>query len=551
MVSGSGGSGGTGEHAVVAPGDSDAVRPPAGPREIGAAHPPAAPRDADDRHPPTALRRLALPRLVIAGTGSGVGKTTVACGLIAALRARGEQVQGFKVGPDYIDPSYHALASGRPGRNLDAYLAGPEMVAPLLAHGAAGATVAVVEGVMGMFDGASGRGELASTAHVAKLVAAPVLLVVDAQATARSVAAIVHGFRTFDPAVRVAGVIFNRVGSPHHEQLLREAVAPLGVPVVGALPRDPRLATPERHLGLIPAGEREAAARRTLAELGEALARHLNLELAMAIARSAPPLDTSPWSPGGVLAPGLGEHRQPVTVAVAGGPAFSFLYRENLELLAAAGVELAAFDPARDEELPAGTAGLLLAGGFPERYSSELAANARLRAAVRDLCAAGAPVLAECGGLLYLCESLDGKPMCGVIPARAWMTERLTLGYREAQALARSGWLAAPAAVRGHEFHYSQVEPADGDQLARALGWQSAWLLRSRSGERREGFVRGGVHASYLHTHWAAFPEMALRFAGAVRAWASAHAGAPTAAGQRPRDARESAGRASGVAQPT
>jgi cobyrinic acid a,c-diamide synthase len=205
-----------------------------------------------------------IPRIVIAGTSSGAGKTTVACGLIGALRARGLTVQGFKVGPDYIDPSHHALASGRPGRNLDAFLSGPELIAPLVRHGSQGADIAVVEGVMGLFDGASGRGELASTAHVAKLLDAPVVLVLDAAAMARSAAAMVHGFRTFDPDVQVAGVLFNKVGSDIHEQLLREAVEGSGLPVLGALRRDERVTTPERHLGLVPVAEREAAAREAL-----------------------------------------------------------------------------------------------------------------------------------------------------------------------------------------------------------------------------------------------------------------------------------------------
>ena len=210
-----------------------------------------------------------IARIVVAGTSSGSGKTTVACGLIGALRRTGRVVQGFKVGPDYIDPSYHALASGRPGRNLDAFLSGPELIAPLVRHGSAGADLAVIEGVMGMFDGASGRGELASTAHVAKLLQAPVVLVVDAGAMARSAAAIVHGYRTFDPEVDVAGVIFNRVGSDHHEELLREATADVGVPVLGALRRDDRVIAPERHLGLVPAAERAAQTRAAL----DALAR--------------------------------------------------------------------------------------------------------------------------------------------------------------------------------------------------------------------------------------------------------------------------------------
>ena len=216
-----------------------------------------------------------IPRLVIAGTSSGAGKTTVAVGLLAALAARGVRATGFKVGPDFIDPSYHALASGRPGRNLDAFLSGPELIAPLFRHGSAGAEVAIVEGVMGLFDGASGRGELASTAHVAKLLRAPIVLVVDAAAMARSVAAIVHGYATFDPDVDVAGVILNRVGSPWHVELLREALAPLEVPVLGALPREEAIATPERHLGLVPVAEREPRAREAIATLAAAVAARL------------------------------------------------------------------------------------------------------------------------------------------------------------------------------------------------------------------------------------------------------------------------------------
>ena len=290
-----------------------------------------------------------IPRIVIAGTSSGAGKTTVACGLIGALRARGRVVQGYKVGPDYIDPSYHALASGRPGRNLDAFLSGPELIAPLVRHGEGGADIAVVEGVMGLFDGASGRGELASTAHVAKLLDAPVLLVVDAASMARSAAAIVHGYRTFDPDVQVAGVIFNRVGSDHHEQLLREALGDLGVPVLGALRRDDGVATPERHLGLVPAHEREAQARAALATLAAAAERYIDLEAVERLARSAPPHDGPAWSPepaGGAVAG--------ARIAIASGPAFSFHYRENLELLEAAGAELQPFDPLSDEAMPDG-----------------------------------------------------------------------------------------------------------------------------------------------------------------------------------------------------
>jgi cobyrinic acid a,c-diamide synthase len=465
-------------------------------------------------------------RVVIAGTSSGAGKTTVACGLLGALRARGMTVQGFKVGPDYIDPSHHALASGRPGRNLDAFMSGPELIAPLVRHGQQGADIAVIEGVMGLFDGASGRGELASTAHVAKLLQAPVVLVVDAAAMARSAAAIVHGYRTFDAGVNVAGVIFNRVGSEHHEQLLREAVADLSpaIPVLGALRRDERVVTPERHLGLVPAGEREAGARESLAALAEAIDRYVDLREIERIARRAPELTGASWSAQPTGAPAAGAPARPVEapaagarIALAAGPAFSFHYEENLELLRAAGAELIAFDPLRDESLPADAGALLLAGGFPEVYGAELEANARLRAQVAAFAASGRPLLAECGGLLYLCEELDGHEMCGVLPARAHMTGRLALGYREAVAATATPWLAAGKRVRGHEFHYTQVEAVDAGG-AGAERQAPAWTLSARGSERAEGFVRGGVQASYLHVHWAAHPELAWRFARAARA---------------------------------
>jgi cobyrinic acid a,c-diamide synthase len=449
-----------------------------------------------------------IPRVVIAGTSSGAGKTSVACGLIGALCRRGLTVQSFKVGPDYIDPSYHALASGRPGRNLDAFLSGPELIAPLARHGASGADVAIVEGVMGLFDGASGRGELASTAHVAKLLRAPVVLIVDAAAMARSVAAVVHGYRTFDADVDIPGVIFNKVGSDHHEELLREAVAPLGVPVLGALRRDERTVAPERHLGLVPAGEREPRARAALAALADAAERHVDLEGVVALARRAASLPGPAWSPHTDGAEWTAA--EPVRIAIAHGPAFSFQYRENLELLESAGAQLVAFDPLADEQLPAGAGALLLAGGFPEVFGAELEANAVLRRSIATFAAAGRPVLAECGGLLYLCEDLDGHAMCGVLPARARMTGRLTLGYRDATAATATPWLEAGEQLRGHEFHYSVVEPADPDPTP-------AWQLQARGRERADGFVTGAVQAGYLHVHWAATPQLASRLVRAAR----------------------------------
>jgi len=303
-----------------------------------------------------------IPRLVIAGTSSGAGKTTIATGLLAAMTARGVRATGAKVGPDFIDPGYHRLACGRPGRNLDAFLSGPELIAPLFRHGSAGAEVAVVEGVMGLYDGASGRGELASTAHVAKLLAAPVVLVVDAAAMARSVAAIVHGYATFDPDVNVAGVILNRVGSAWHATLLREALEPLGIPVFGAIPRDAQIATPERHLGLVPAAERTRRARAAIDRLGDAVAEHCDLPALLALARTAPEMTGERWTPE----PDADAPLPSARVAVAAGAAFSFHYEENLELLRAHGAELVGFDPLADEALPPRTGALLLVGGFPE-----------------------------------------------------------------------------------------------------------------------------------------------------------------------------------------
>jgi cobyrinic acid a,c-diamide synthase len=446
-----------------------------------------------------------IPRVVIAGTSSGAGKTSVTCGLIAALVRRRLRVQAFKIGPDYIDPSYHALASDRPGRNLDAFLSGPELIAPLVRHGARDADLAVIEGVMGLFDGASGRDEVASTAHVAKLLRAPVVLVVDASALARSAAAIVHGYRTFDPALDVAGVIFNRVGSDHHELLLREALEPLAVPVLGALRREPAISAPERHLGLVPATERERAARAALDALAAAVGRFVDVEGIVALARSAPALAGPAWSP----APPAGTPPAAgARIAIARGRAFSFHYPENLELLAAAGAELLDFDPLHDERLPDGASALLLAGGFPEVFGDELAANVRLRRAVAALAAAGGPILAECGGLLFLCRELDGQKMCGVLDARGRMTDRLALGYRQARALTVTPWVPAGTRLRGHEFHYTRVETAEPAR---------AWELQARGRRWEEGIVSGSVQASYLHVHWAAWPELAWRFAHAAR----------------------------------
>jgi cobyrinic acid a,c-diamide synthase len=439
-----------------------------------------------------------IARLVIAAPASGHGKTTVATGLLAAFAARGTRVAGFKVGPDYIDPGYHALAAGRPGRNLDPVLVGEELIGPLFAHGGAGADLAVVEGVMGLYDGRVGAGDFGSTAHVAALLEAPVVLVVDASAQGRSVAALVHGFRSFG-SVRLAGVILNRVGSDRHEALLRDACEEVGTPVLGVLRRHSAVTAPSRHLGLVPVVERSAEAATSVAALAALVGDGVDLDAVLAVARTAPPLACAPWEPPTVDTPVA-----PV-VAVAGGPAFSFGYAETAELLRAAGALVSTVDPLRDEALPAGTRALVVGGGFPEVYADRLAANAPLRAAVAALAASGAPIVAECAGLLWLCRTLDGAEMCGVLDADATMTDRLTLGYRDAVALTDCSVAPAGTRVTGHEFHRTAVTPRAG--VAPAWAWRGA---------EPEGFVAGGVHASYLHLHWAGHPEIASRLVAAA-----------------------------------
>lgn len=437
---------------------------------------------------------LTLPRLVIAAAGSGHGKTTVSVGLMAALRRRGHIVSGHKVGPDYIDPGYHALATGRPGRNLDPYLVGEERILPLLLHGSEGADIAIIEGVMGLYDGRLGDQGFASTAHVASLTQSPVLLVVDVSHTSRSVAAVAHGMRSFDSSIQIAGVVVNKAGSPRHAREAIDALAEIGMTVVGVLHRDDHVAMPSRHLGLIPAAERpEAAAALDL--LAQRIEAALDLDLVVQLAGQAPVLDAHPW-----VAPTYeGDGDRPV-VAVAAGRAFTFRYPETDELLRAAGCEVVEFDPMTADTLPPGTSALYLGGGFPETYAADLSGNRRLRAVVQDAVLSGMPTVAECAGLLYLCRSLDGRPMTGVIDADAVMTPRLVLGYRSALG-------SASTEVRGHEFHRTSVTPAAGTDPAYVIDGVP------------EGFGSPTLSASYLHVHWAGHPEIAMRLADAARAF--------------------------------
>jgi cobyrinic acid a,c-diamide synthase len=317
---------------------------------------------------------------VVAGTHSGVGKTTVATGIMAALRRRGLSVASAKVGPDFIDPGYHSLATGRPARNLDAWICGTEAIGPLAAAAGAGAEVTVVEGVMGLFDGAATPGPAASTAEVAHLLQAPVILVVDAASMSTSVGALVHGFTSYDPALRVGGVILNRVGSSGHEELLREALVPLGIAVLGVLMRDTAFAWRDRHLGLVPVTEDPDGIRRSLDRLADAIAAGVDLDAVLRLARSAPPITVEPLAPARPSQP-AGAGRVPV--AVASGAAFSFCYPDNLERLEQAGAELVPFDPRHDPCLPPGVRGLYAGGGFPEVFAGELAANQALLGDIR------------------------------------------------------------------------------------------------------------------------------------------------------------------------
>jgi cobyrinic acid a,c-diamide synthase len=420
---------------------------------------------------------------------------------MAALRRAGHAVAGFKVGPDYIDPGFHAVATGRPGRNLDPMLSGEERVAPLFAHGSAGADLAVIEGVMGLYDGALGTEGYASTAHVSKLLKAPVVLVVDASAAGRSVGAVVQGFVAFDPEVRIVGVILNKVGSDRHEAEVRAGVAPTGVPVLGVLRRDTRLTVPSRHLGLVPADEQREQAIAAVDAAAELVRQGVDLEAFVSAARAASLFDTEAWDAAAEVPPA--EVGRPL-IAVAGGPVFSFRYAETTELLVAAGAEVITFDPLSDP-LPEATSALYLGGGFPELHAEALSANTILRRQVATEIAAGLPVIAECAGLLYLSRELDGHPMTGVLPATGRMTSRLTLGYRTAIAATTSAFFDEGRRVRGHEFHRTAIE-LDGTVDA-------AWYLPSGV----EGIALPRVHASYLHLHWTGTPDVPARFVAAAR----------------------------------
>ena len=455
--------------------------------------------------------------VLIAGTASGTGKTTITTGLIAALRARGLRVAPFKVGPDYIDPTYHARAAGRPCETLDSWMVPHAALRDLFARATASADIAVVEGVMGLFDGRTGGGEAGSSAEVAKLLGLPVILVVDAAKIARSIAAQVLGYQMFDHDLAIAGVILNNVASDTHAALCTEAIeAATGISVLGALRRDDGLRVPERHLGLVPIIEGRIA-EDFFAAAEARVAAGIDLDRVLAIARGARAVegtaDSGLWPAEPV--------RTRVPIAYATDEAFSFMYPANLELLTAWGADLLPFSPLRDAALPDGARGVYLGGGFPELYAEALASNAPMRESLRVAAARGVTVYGECGGLMYLGESLvdeSGRAhaMAGVVPLRSSMAQRrLTLGYRLATARVEGPHLAAGQTVRGHEFHWSTLEaPAASDT--------SAYSLEARAGgdATAEGYASANVWASYVHLHFAADAAIAPRF---VATCASAH----------------------------
>jgi cobyrinic acid a,c-diamide synthase len=444
--------------------------------------------------------------LIIAAPASGSGKSSVTLGLLGALRGRGLRLAPFKVGPDFIDPGHHTAVCGRTSRNLDGWMCGRAGVLSTFSRSIVGTDLAVIEGVMGLFDGADGASDAGSTAEIARWLGGSILLVIDARAQARSAAAVVRGFTAFAPDLTFAGVLYNRVGSANHERLLREAHAsvPGLPPLLGCLPRGDAITLPERHLGLITAAD--AAAAQTYRQLADWVAEQIDLatlleKLAGPTSLAAPlPAIASPTD-----APMPGA---PVRIGIARDVAFCFCYPDNLELLECAGAELVYFSPLTDS-LPADLAGVYLPGGYPELHHERLAANLPLLTGLRRAAQSGMPIYAECGGLIYLTEGL-----VGLFPTRARMlAKRKALGYREVTMTAPTPLGPAGTVARGHEFHYSEI-----DMPHPVL---RTYQVSDRTGKRcdNEGFLQGNVLGSYVHLHFASNPQLAGHFVDSCRKW--------------------------------
>ncbi len=450
-----------------------------------------------------------VPRLVIAGTHSGIGKTTVTLAILAALKARGRRVQAFKAGPDFIDPGHHSMVTGRPSRNLDGWMLGEAVNRDIFTRATAGADISIIEGMMGLFDGSSPVNEIGSTAELAKQLDAPVLLVIDGSAMARSAAAMVSGYAKFDPALRVAGVLFNRISSEGHYKLLKEAVEQeTDVVAVGYLRPDQAVTISDRHLGLVTAMEQGTG--ELYSRLAKAAAETVDLDRVEALARSCRELTVAAPQPV------MRNHGRTVRIGVAQDLAFCFYYPDNLELLEAEGAELVKFSPLNDQVLP-DVDMLYLGGGYPELHGEVLARNVTMRTAIRQFAERGGTIYAECGGMMYLTQAIRDfesrtHEMVGLFPAEAVMQKAgLTLGYRMME-LSQGCILGVTGSIaRGHEFHYSTLVPRG------SLNY--ACVLRDARGESKgsDGLVAGNVLALYTHVHFASQPQMAGALVTAAR----------------------------------
>lgn len=450
-----------------------------------------------------------VPRLVIAGTQSGVGKTTIVAGLLAAFRARGLEVQSYKIGPDYIDPGYHQQAGGKAAYNLDSWLMPKERLSYLLATTARGQDLAIIEGVMGLYDG--GRNGISSSAEIAKCIKAPVILVLDVKATGESAAATACGFRDYDKDVDFRGVILNRVGSKSHCAMIEEALRKHDIKVFGAVFRDGSITLPERHLGLTPVAEHDS--RKIIGLLRQKTEAEIDLDGLLEVAQSAALLQVVPPE----VKPDEGRK---VRIAVANDAAFSFYYPDSMEILAGCGAELVKFSPLEDKALPEQLDGLFLGGGFPEMFLDELEANQTLRDEIKAAVDNGLPVYAECGGLMYLCREIkdfDGRAyrMSGVVPAKSEMRAKLqTVGYVEAKARTDNLLISQGQVLRGHEFHFSQMTPD-----AKDFPWAFSFLKLRTGEEYCGGFAKENILASYLHIHFAGAPQAAVNLVEKCRAY--------------------------------
>jgi cobyrinic acid a,c-diamide synthase len=417
---------------------------------------------------------------------TGSGKTTVTLGLLRALRNRGVRVQPFKVGPDFIDAGLHEIAAGEPSHNLDGWMLTRDTNERLFARACEGKDVAVIEGVMGLFDGLDGASERASTAEMAKWLDVPVILVIDAHGMARSAAAMVHGFRSLDPGLKVSGILFNRVAGENHYRILADAVR--DVPILGWLPCEPSIEIPERNLGLLTAKESIVAGR--IRALGEFVERYVSID---AVLSSALPLRFPP--PVSIPAPVPRKKR----VALAHDKAFCFYYRANRAALEDAGAEIIEFSPLVDTQVPDADL-LYLGGGYPELYRHTLEANVSMRESIRRFIESGKKFYAECGGLMYLAESIDGARMVGIVPTQVTTTDRLVdFGYCEVMTRADSILGPAGTTARGQQFHYSRTSGPGGD----------GYRVRQRDREYLEGFLFPNGVASYVHLHFLANPAIA------------------------------------------